>query len=199
MLCYIYKLIHKEATNDDMIYIGSTINIKERMRHHKGTCNTPKNRNYNVKLYKYIRENGGWDAWKYEIITDFEIYYEKCKKRYNYEGKFIKTYDTANKLNNHIAGRTQKEWCENNNEKVNEIKEKWYDNNREKVKELKKKSYERNKVKNKDKNKKWCKNYRDNNFEKVYCDNCGSLLLNNNLKRHQQTNKCLSIINKKIS
>ena len=68
----IYKLICKTITVLE-IYIGSTANEKERNRTHKTSCNnqSEKNKAYNYKVYKFIRENGGWDNWKIEII-------EKC-------------------------------------------------------------------------------------------------------------------------
>ena len=40
-------------------YIGYTTNFTERIRHHKNK----NSRKYNIKLYKFIRENGGWDNW----------------------------------------------------------------------------------------------------------------------------------------
>jgi hypothetical protein len=49
-------------------YIGSSSNIKQRMYLHKSRCNNEQSEFYNLKLYKFIRDNGGWDNFDYEII-----------------------------------------------------------------------------------------------------------------------------------
>ena len=46
-------------------YIGSTINYSVRRSTHKYRCNTLKKE---TTIYKYIRENGGWDNW--EMIVE---------------------------------------------------------------------------------------------------------------------------------
>ena len=65
----IYKLVCKDSDVKD-IYVGSTVNFKSRCRQHKYTCNTILNKDYNTKVYKYIRENGGWENWKMVKICD---------------------------------------------------------------------------------------------------------------------------------
>ena len=59
----VYK-IHK----DDICYIGSTNDEKRREQGHKDAYN---NENSNLKVYKFIRENGGWDNWIFEVIQRF--------------------------------------------------------------------------------------------------------------------------------
>ena len=56
--CSIYKIEH--VYNDKLIYIGSTTNFKQRKSAHKTCCNNEKGRKYNLKLYRMIRENGGF-------------------------------------------------------------------------------------------------------------------------------------------
>tara|TARA_R110000868_G_scaffold229952_6_gene483091 strand:- start:641 stop:1132 length:492 start_codon:yes stop_codon:yes gene_type:complete len=56
-------------------YIGSTINLKQRKQTHKSCCNSLTK--YNVKLYKFIRENGGFESCQ---ITTVELY-ECASKR----------------------------------------------------------------------------------------------------------------------
>jgi hypothetical protein len=125
---YIYKLIKKDATNDDMVYIGSTNNITIRFQGHKDKCNNPKSIKYNTKVYKYIRENGGINEWELVILDELYVYYDKCKKRYNYESKFINAYDAINKLN------SRKEYGLCNAEKK-VCNKKYYINNREIINE----------------------------------------------------------------
>ena len=62
----IYKIQHHEKL--DLIYVGSTTDFTRRKAAHKNTCNNSHGKNYNVKLYKMIRYNGGWIAFKMVII-----------------------------------------------------------------------------------------------------------------------------------
>ena len=56
----LYK-ISKQGDNN--FYIGSTEDFNRRKIEHKYRCKTK-----DFKLYKYIRENGGWSSWNMEII-----------------------------------------------------------------------------------------------------------------------------------
>jgi hypothetical protein len=143
MFNYIYKLIHKNATNDDMIYIGSCDDISQRVSKHKYCCNTPNNRKYNYKVYKHIRENGGWEDWRYEIIDEVEIALRD--DIYKYENACIKKYDAINKLNSRFARRTKKEYIEDNKEQVLKKYKDKYERNKEQILAKCKDKYERNK------------------------------------------------------
>ena len=57
----IYKIKHNEDYDDTNIYIGSTSNFKNRKYQHKCSCNSEKGKKYNLPVYQYIRDNGGWD------------------------------------------------------------------------------------------------------------------------------------------
>jgi len=133
MFCYIYKLIHKNATNDDMIYIGSTINIIIRMRLHKSSCIKPYNEKYHYKVYKYIRQNGGWENWKYEIIDEVEI--ANKYEGYKYEKEYITKYDCLNKLNTQLTGLTKKECGETEEDYKRRMDIEYKKRNKEKLKE----------------------------------------------------------------
>ncbi len=56
----VYEITCLDTTIKDH-YIGHTQNYKDRIRLHKGVNENCKK--YNSKLYKFIRENGGWDNW----------------------------------------------------------------------------------------------------------------------------------------
>ena len=83
----IYKI--EAIDNKDLIYIGSTSNFIKRRSDHKSRCNNPKDPAYNFKLYRMIREHGGWDAFKCEIIKAYpsqnkkELFIEEEKYRQN--------------------------------------------------------------------------------------------------------------------
>ena len=63
--------IYKIVCNDPEVkhlYVGSTTNFVKRKSHHKRNVNNPKN---NFKIYKIIRENGGWDNWKMLLVEKY--------------------------------------------------------------------------------------------------------------------------------
>ena len=64
----IYKITCKNSSCKEL-YIGYTTNFTQMKHVHKQICEYKKSSNYNNKLYKIIRENGGWDNWIMEIIN----------------------------------------------------------------------------------------------------------------------------------
>mgnify|MGYP000099865419 FL=1 len=165
MFVYIYKLIKKDALNDDMVYIGSTEDINDRMSKHKYSCNNIKNQSYNCKVYKYIRDNGGWDEWKYEIVDEVEVALRNDAARY--EGEYIIKYDAINKLNDIVAGRTikqyQKENYQQNIEHILQKHKQYREQNKEQNKQKDKETYERNKEHILQR----CKEYREKNKDLI--------------------------------
>jgi len=67
----IYKIICKDSNVKDL-YVGHTTNFVQRKHAHKQSCLNEKSPNYSLKLYKTIRENGGWINWSMEIINFFK-------------------------------------------------------------------------------------------------------------------------------
>jgi len=72
----IYKITCKDSLITDL-YVGHTTNFVQRKHGHKQGCINEKSSNYNCKLYKTIRANGGWDNWVMEIVAFF-----KCNDHY---------------------------------------------------------------------------------------------------------------------
>lgn len=68
----IYKLCCKDTTIKD-IYIGSSVCKDRRKNEHKTHCNnsSEKNKHRNRKVYKFIRENGGFNNWDMIIIEEY--------------------------------------------------------------------------------------------------------------------------------
>ena len=79
MLGVIYKIYCKDSTITDY-YIGSTKNLYNRKRCHK--CRYNKQSKY--KLYNFIRNNGGYNNFDYEILE--EIFIGNLKQ---YEREYI--------------------------------------------------------------------------------------------------------------
>jgi hypothetical protein len=65
----IYTITCKDPKIHDL-YLGSTSNFYIRHRVHISNCKNPNNPCYNYKVYKFIRENGGFDNFQFNIIDE---------------------------------------------------------------------------------------------------------------------------------
>ena len=78
----IYKIEHIE--NDYLVYVGHTTNWDKRKCKHKYNCYAEKNGHYNLKLYKMIRENGGWENFKMiEIEKNIHVMIKEKQRNEN--------------------------------------------------------------------------------------------------------------------
>ena len=87
-----YKIQCKNPDVKD-IYIGHTTNFVQRKYAHKRSCIYDKCSNYNCKVYNVIRENGGWNNWKMEIIA-----FHECEDHYaarNFEQHYFEKYNAT--------------------------------------------------------------------------------------------------------
>ena len=64
----IYKISHLDSDNS---YIGSTCNFSSRKSHHKKNVSNKVAKSYWSRLYRFIRDNGGFEAFKMEIIDSY--------------------------------------------------------------------------------------------------------------------------------
>lgn len=64
----IYKIEHEDKPN--LLYVGSTTDFTRRKNLHKSNCNNNLSINYDTKLYRMIRANGGWDSFTIMIIKE---------------------------------------------------------------------------------------------------------------------------------
>jgi hypothetical protein len=132
--------------------------MRRRKSEHKSYCNNEKHRSYNVYVYQFIRENGGWDNWdmieveRYNAIDGNDArkreryWFEelkatlnietpnRTKKEYNeyYKEKKAKEYREKNKERDK---EKNKEWRKNNKEYLYKKHKEWCENNRDKLKE----------------------------------------------------------------
>ena len=155
----------RSRIDETLIYVGSTTRaLSQRMAEHRSNCK----RGDGCSLYDYI-VNDDWGDWYIEL---YEVYPCNSKEELlKKEGDIIRQIGTINKR---INGRTQKEYREDNVEKIKEYRENnadkfkeyqktYYEDNKDKVKEKHKKYYEDNTEKIKETNKK----YREDNTEKI--------------------------------
>ncbi len=78
----IYKIVCNDLTNKDC-YIGHTTNMAKRKHNHKYVCNNENDNYHNNKLYKIIRQNGGWSNWTMVLVETFPCKdnHEACKRQ----------------------------------------------------------------------------------------------------------------------
>ena len=139
---FFYRIICKDINITDC-YVGHTTNIIRRRARHKHSCNTATNIHHNLKIYQYIRENGGWDSWELiEIERKKCLDHEDASKQERYWLDFYKAT-----LNCQIPSRTIKEYCIENKNKILEQKKQYYIENKEIKKEYRNQYYSDNKKK----------------------------------------------------
>ena len=176
----------RNIKDDTMIYVGSTINnLSKRFYKHKKAC---KGGISCITLYSHIVDND----WSDFYIELYEMYPCNNKKELERrEGQVIREIGSINKK---IEGRSDKEYREENADKI----KKWREENADKIKKQRREYYEKNINNILEKRKK----YRDENAdivkekkeEKVCCNICGAFSLKSNLARHQKSKKCMSKI-----
>ena len=184
----IYKIICKDKTITD-IYIGHTTNFKQRNKLHKSTCNVVSLKGYNYKIYKIIRENGGWDNWNMTIIEEYpcesvnearerERYWiekessqlnvtlpNRNKKEYAQIYRVIHKEEISEKAKIYRNNNKDKikDYIESNKEKISFQKQDWYEENKQEILEKAKKNYEENKEQKLE----YQKQYVEENKEKI--------------------------------
>ena len=148
----IYKIYN---TVNDEIYIGSTTRkLCERMADHRRPSNIKNHEN--LPIYKAFIEHG--------IEHFFIELIEKCpcndkEELHKKEGEYIREFKPS--LNMFIAGRTNKQWIQDNTEHFRNKQKEYRETNKEHRALVSKMYYERNKEKLLEINKK----YRENNKE----------------------------------
>jgi hypothetical protein len=83
----IYKIVPKDL-NLNYVYVGSTTDFVKRKYQHKFSCKTLGDCHYNYKLYKTVRENGGWEEFDMIEIEKYPCNDRNeclCRERYWFE------------------------------------------------------------------------------------------------------------------
>jgi len=185
----------RNIKDDTMIYVGSTIdNLSKRFHRHKIDCKSEQSK---VTLYKHI-ENNDWSDWYIELYEMYPCNNKKelCRR----EGQVIREIGTINK---NIAGRTQKEYYENNKEEIIQKVKEYREDNKEKISQKHKEWRENNKEHKSQKDKEYCKKNAEKiakkRSEQVCCNICGTFSTKSHLPRHQRTKKCMEVLNNTTS
>jgi len=161
----IYKICCKDLNIKDL-YVGHTTNFTKRKYGHKHRCNNENDKFYNFNVYRFIRNNGGWENWEMIEIEKYSCQDEneaKARERY-----WIET--TNSTLNSYIPLRTDKEWRDTHKQEKKELDAKYRLKNKEILKEKKSKL--------------------------CTCDICGKLYTHCHKSRHEKTIFHISNIDK---
>ena len=120
-----YKIVCKNL-NVKELYVGHTVNFRSRKNKHASDCNNENARHYHIKIYTFIRDNGGWDNWEMIEIEKYNCNdgnEARARERYWYE-------QLEAKLNHCYPGRSDEEYNlmykEQNKEKIKERRNKKY-------------------------------------------------------------------------
>jgi hypothetical protein len=125
----IYKIVSKDITLTDS-YIGHTTDLTKRKHGHKAACNNLKNSDYNNKVYKYIRDNGGWENFDVIMIEKYPCNdLNEAKRRERYYIESLKST-----LNMTIPLRNDAEYYLDNKEKIKEQVKQYREKNKDKIK-----------------------------------------------------------------
>lgn len=179
----IYELYKNEC---DKSYIGSSQDLNKRISRHKYCCNTPSSRAYNYPVYKFIRENGGFDKWNFRVIEKRN--FNTIKDMKEREKFFIKSLNAG--LNKNIPNRNPIQYYLDNKEK----KQQYYIDNRDRillnVKIYREKNFNKILKKREENREKYRQKANIKKKKIVECSNCGCKIQQGSLVRHKETIKC---------
>lgn len=187
----IYKIQCKDENITD-IYIGHTTSYYQRYRLHKSNCNNNESKSYNYKIYKIIRENGGWDNWEMSILENYpcnnineakerERYWienqsatlnvsipNRSKKEYEQIYRIVHKKELAEKAKEYRENNKDaiKAYLECNKEKISFQKQDWYEENKDEILEKAKQRYQENKDDKLEYQKKYAQEHKEEIAEK---------------------------------
>jgi len=183
----IYKIVCKDLDIKDC-YVGSTTNFNRRKTEHKSVCNNSKGKDYNYKVYNFIRDNGNFDNFdiieveRYCAIDKNDLH---KRERYWFE-------ELNGTLNMCIPNRSKKEYMkeyEKTDKRIQKQKE-WGEKNKQYFKTDKgiqtRKEYEKRRSKT-DKRIKYNKERNEKlKLDKVQCNICNKEMRRDGLNRHNK-------------
>ena len=127
---HFYKIVCKDTSIKEC-YIGHTTDFNRRKSEHKKHCYMENDKHYNLKLYKFIRENGGWENW--EMVS---IKAEGCENTLDAKRKEREYIEQIHpSLNLNIPSRTNQEYYNDNHGKILEYGKKYYIDNKPRIDE----------------------------------------------------------------
>ena len=133
----IYKLVCNDLSIKDL-YVGHTTDFTNRKRCHKSNCLNVNYKGYNYKVYKMIREKGGWYNWsmiaieKYPCNDDLEA---RARERHWYEVLNANMNTRCPTLNLQQNEQYKKVYYDQNKDQIKESRKEYYVQNKDKINE----------------------------------------------------------------
>jgi len=164
----IYQICCRDLEITDL-YVGSTTDLIKRRCAHKSACTNKSGKNYNLHVYQFIRDHGGWDNWEVVKVQDVDC---ACREDLiKTERAYMERLGAT--LNKNVPGRSREEWYEVNKDYWKE----YWEENKERLNEKNRQYNEAHRTELKEK--------RD---VKVQCQ-CGSMVGKYYMTRHCKTAK----------
>ena len=110
----IYKIVCLDPEIKDL-YVGSTTNLTKRKNSHKTACNNPRDVKHNLYVYRYMRENGGFENWQFVVVRRYK-HIETKEQLLKKERKYMERLKAT--LNKQVPTQTRKEYVLKNREKL---------------------------------------------------------------------------------
>ena len=178
---HFYKIVCKDLNIKDT-YVGHTTNFKNRKQQHKHTCYNENDKvHYDIYLYQFIRENGGFDNFDMILLNteccENKLHAQKREREYieqlNATLNKIKPVRTNDEKQNYhlsyyqnnkdIIKQKAKEYRKDNAETIKQQRQNNYELNKEHIKQVRREWRERNK----DKVNEQRRQYREKNKDKI--------------------------------
>ena len=178
----IYKIQHED--DDELLYVGHTTDFTKRKSAHKQGTNNPNNRVYNLKVYKIIRDSGGWDRFRMIEIKKYPC--NDANEAEAEEDRIMQEMKANMNERRAHTGLTKYEYNKqyniDNADKKKECHKKYHIANRDIILE-KQRQYT---IDNRDK-------IREKQRQKITCE-CGCVVSYNALQRHKRSKKHLDLM-----
>ena len=179
----IYRIYCKNTDIKDC-YIGSSKSIYFRMNSHKSVCCNKTISEYNEKKYEFIRNNGGWDNFDYEILE-----YYPCN---NFEELRQKEQEYIEKLNPSLNDAPCFRTEEFKKERIKINQKNWEQTDSGKESRLNSsRKYTEKLMNNPEKHKKKLENKSEWGKKPKYCEVCDINITNNRWYIHQKSKEHL--------
>ena len=184
---HLYKIVCKDLNIKDC-YVGHTTDFTKRKYQHKTACNNVNAQQHHTYLYRFIRENGGFNNWEMILINTIECC-EVLEAR-KIEREYLEKLKAS--LNKTIPSRTKKQYTTDTKEHIQAYQKEYALNHKQEKKDYDKVYRENNEERKREND----RVYREDNKEclklqkglKFDCE-CGGRFTNCHKQEHLRSKK----------
>jgi hypothetical protein len=181
-----------------LLYVGSTTSLRHRIGSYKSVIQNKNNitkSSYHSPIYKYIRENGGWDN---IVFTEYMDAPSSSKQELERKENEV-ILELQPELNVNLPRQTREEYLERNRDLINERQNKFREENRDHVNQQAREYGRRNYLdpEKKERILERGRQYKENNKEAIkerkskpeHCAICGCDVCHDGMYRHIKSMK----------